>query len=127
MKTQNKNKFFYGRVKDFSQTKGYFIGQFMGQKGFPVLETDKVEIAWKKLPRTFKEETPHFHKRGIEINIVISGCYKVWIEGEEKELKKRDFLVVYPQAKLKNISATKGTELIVVKAPSVANDKFESR
>ena len=125
MKIKNKNKFFHGNIKDFSQTKGYFIGRFMDQRGFPLLETDEVEIAWKKLPTTFDEEKPHFHKNGVEINIVISGNYKVWVEGEEKTLKKGDFLVVYPEAKLKNIFAQKGTELIVVKAPSVPNDKFD--
>jgi mannose-6-phosphate isomerase-like protein (cupin superfamily) len=126
MKAQNKNKFAHGNIKDFSETKGYFIGQFMGERGFPHLETEEVEIAWKKLPTIFNEDRPHFHKTGVEINIVIKGSYKVWLEGKEKTLKKGDFLIVYPEAKLKNISAGNGTELIVVKAPSIPDDKFGS-
>ena len=125
MKTANKDRYFFGNIKDFQKTKGYFIGQFMGERNFPQLETDEVEIAWKTLPITFNEQEPHFHKKGIEINIVISGSYRIWIEGEEKEFKKGDFLVVYPEARLRNVSAKEGTELIVVKAPSVPGDKFD--
>jgi len=126
MKTHNKNKFYHGNIADFGETKGYFIGQFMGQKGKPILETEEVEIAWKTLTGDFSDENSHYHKKGVEVNIVISGNYKVWIEGEERELKKGDFLVVYPEAKLRNISAQEGTELIVVKAPSAPDDKFDS-
>lgn len=125
MKVDNKDKFFLGNVGDFDSTKGYFIGRFMGEKGFPLLETDEVEIAWKKLPTTFDEPLPHFHKKGVEVNIVISGSYKLEINGEEKELCKGDFLVVYPESRLRNISAQEGTELVVVKSPSVPDDKFD--
>lgn len=78
-------------MDDFQKFSGYFIGQFMEEKGFPILATDEVEIAYKKLPEKFEKE----------------------------------FLVVYPQATLKNISTQKGTELIVVKAPSVPGDKLQ--
>jgi quercetin dioxygenase-like cupin family protein len=124
MKIENKNKFHQGNISDFGETKGYFIGQFMGQRGKAFLETDEVEIAWKTLSGDFGDEAPHFHKKGVEINIVISGRYKVWIEGEERELGKGDFLVVYPEAKLRNISADEGTELMVVIAPSIPDDKY---
>lgn len=127
MKKANKNKFFLGKLKDFQKFKGYFIGQFMEEKGFPLLETEEVEVAWKKLPKNFDEEKPHLHKRGVEINIVIKGKYRTLLNGELVEISEKEFLVVYPRTSLKNISATKGTELIVVKAPSVANDKFESK
>jgi mannose-6-phosphate isomerase-like protein (cupin superfamily) len=123
---QNKNKFVKGNIASFNATSGYFIGRFMGEKGFPDLETEEVEIAWKKLPTTFNEPNTHYHKGGVEINIVISGKYRVEVNGEEVELAKGDFLVVYPEAKLKNLMADPNTELIVVKTPSIQNDKFES-
>src|SRR3989344_5590733 len=113
MNSNNRNKYFKGNYRDFSQTKGYFIGRFMREKGFPTLETEEVEIAWKILPTIFDDKKPHFHKKGVEINIIISGSYKVWIEGKVMILKKGDFLVVYPRAELKNISAKKDTEMIV--------------
>ena len=126
MKVQNKNHFFVGNIKNFSQPNGYFIGQLMGERNYPLLETDEVEIAWKKLPTRFNDDKPHFHKKGVEVNIVVSGAYKVSVEGKEKTLKAGNFLVVYPKAKLKNISAEHGTEIIAVKAPSVPNDKFDT-
>lgn len=125
MRLDNKDKFVYGNTKDFSQTKGYFIGRFMGEKGRPDLETDEVEVAWKVFPIASGEETLHYHKEGIEINIVVSGGYKVLVGGVEKEIKKGDFLVVYPETKLKTLSIEGGSEIIVVKAPSVPGDKFE--
>jgi len=124
MKSQNKNKYVMGNIGEFSETKGYFIGTFMGEKGHPELETDEVEVAWKKLPTVFNEETPHFHRGGVEVNIVISGEYRVLVGREEMSLGKGDFLVVYPETQLKNISAEKYTEVIVIKAPSLPNDKF---
>ncbi len=98
----------------------------MGDKGLPILETTEVEVAYKKLPEKFEEERPHYHKKGVEINIVIKGKYKVQINESIIVISQKEFLVVYPQAKLKNISAQKGTELIVIKAPSVPNDKFQT-
>lgn len=82
-------------------------------------------MAWKKLPTHFEENQAHFHKVGVEVNVVVSGGYVVEINGETVELKQRDFLVVYPEAALRNISAQPNTELLVIKAPSVANDKFD--
>jgi len=46
------------------------------------------------------------------------------VGSEEMSLGKGDFLVVYPEKQLKNISAEKYTEVIVIKAPSLPNDKF---
>ena len=126
MKLTNSNKFFLGKLADFQKFSGYFIGGFMGEKGFPVLETDEIEIAWKKLPLDFGDENPHFHKKGVEINIVIKGKYKAVVNGELVEISEKEFLVIYPQTTLKNISTAKGTELMVIKAPSVPNDKFGS-
>lgn len=125
MKRINKDKFFKGKLEDFQKFSGYFIGQFMGEKGFQILETDEVEIAYKKLPEKFEEERPHYHKKGVEINIVIKGKYKAQVNGEIVEISEKEFLVVYPETRLKNISAQGRTELLVVKAPSVPKDRFQ--
>jgi len=84
-----------------------------------------VEIAWKKLPTTFDEPKAHYHKGGVEINVIISGGYTAEVNGEVVDMKKGDFLIVYPESTLRNIKAEEGTELIVVKAPSVPQDKFD--
>lgn len=125
MKKTNKNKFFKGKLDDFQKFSGYFIGQFMGEKGFPILETDEVEIAYKKLPEKFEGDKPHFHKKGVEISIIIKGKFKAQVNKKIVEISEKEFLVVYPRTTLKKISAQKDTELIVVKAPSVPNDKFQ--
>ncbi len=125
MKTENKDKYYRGNVADFSETKGYLIGRFMGEKGFPLLETDEVEVAWKKLPAGSCNEKPHFHRKGVEITIVIAGRCRLEIDGKEISLSKGDFLVIYPETRLQNRATEEGTEVIVVKAPSAPQDKFE--
>ena len=124
MLSENKNKFVHGIVSDFDETGGYFIGQFMGQRGKPVLETEEVEVAWKKIPTEFSDSKPHYHKRGVEINIVINGSITVLISEKEITIRKGEFLVVYPETELLDISAEEETEMIVVKSPSVPDDKF---
>ena len=124
MKESNRNRYFVGNVSSFIETKGYVIGHFMGSRGFPLLETEEVEIAWKKLPEKFDEEPPHFHRRGIEITVVISHGYELEVNGELVKLRQGDFLVVYPETFTRNVSALPNTEVIVIKAPSISNDKF---
>jgi len=43
MKINNKDKFVKGKIFDFNETKGYFIGRFVGEKGFQILKQKK----WK--------------------------------------------------------------------------------
>ena len=124
MKIANKNKFVHGKIADFDDTGGYFIGQFMGQRGKPVLETEEVEVAWKKIQTEFSDSKPHYHKRGVEINIVINGSITVLISEKEITIRKGEFLIVYPETELLDISAEEETEMIVVKSPSVPDDKF---
>ena len=67
----NKKKFSIGKVKDYSQQKGWFFGYFMTEQA---LKSNLVEVAWQDISN--KQPSPedkHFHKQTIEINIVISG------------------------------------------------------
>lgn len=125
MKASNKNTFVHGKASDFSKTSGYFIGRFMGEKGYPELETDEVEISWKLLSPDIVNNPTHFHKVGVEINIVVQGSYTVLVGGKEVVLAKGDFLVVYPETSLKCVVVEENTQVIVVKSPSVASDKFD--
>lgn len=115
--------FVVGKTSDFESSRGYFIGQFMSQYGKPDLVTDQVEVAWKKLTPDFKE-IPHYHKIGIDINIIISGHVTAVISGKKYELYPRDFLIVYPPTVLDDYIVHENTELIVIKSPSVPNDKY---
>ncbi|HWA52037.1 MAG TPA: hypothetical protein VG895_03225 [Patescibacteria group bacterium] len=123
MKLGNKNKFVKGNIKDNS-VKGYFVGRFLDDKGFPLQETDEVEIAWKKLGPEDSYVEGHYHKGGVEINIVIDGSCSMVVNKIKVELVRGEFLIVYPESILSNFEVKESVEMIVVKAPSVFDDKF---
>lgn len=115
--------FVVGKVSDFENSRGYFIGQFMGQYGRTDLVSDQVEVAWKKLTPDFKE-IPHHHKIGIDISIVVSGHITAKIDGKRYELRQKDFLVVYPPTIVEDFVIHEESEIITIKSPSVAADKY---
>mgnify|MGYP001588869371 CR=1 FL=1 len=117
------NGFVMGKVNDFESSRGYFIGQFMAKYGRQDLVTDLIDIGWKKLTPDFKE-IPHYHKIGIDINIIISGHVTTIIAGKKYELYPRDFLIVYPPTVLDDYIVHEDTEVIVIKSPSVTDDKY---
>ncbi len=117
------SNFVIDNVSDYEDSRGYFIGQFMAKYGRDDLVTDQVEISWKKLDSSFKE-SPHYHKIGIDINIIVSGHVTAKIDGKTYDLYPRDFLVVYPPTILEDYIVHEDTELIVIKAPSVEGDKY---
>lgn len=124
MNKSNKNTYFKGNVDNHKDSKGWFVGQFMGKYRCPELETDEVEVCWKVLKKKNEPDPPHIHKKGVEIAIVISGWFKAIINGEEVHVGKREYVVVYPESKLERIENKEGTEVLVIKAPSVPDDKF---
>lgn len=44
-----KNKYLNGNIKDFRDSKGWFVGHFMRERGYPLLESSEVEVAYKTL------------------------------------------------------------------------------
>ena len=117
-----KGKFFIGKVKDFSKRKGWFFGQFM-EEG--LLKSDLVEVAWQNISN--KKPNPqdkHFHKKTTEINIVISGWVKITLNGKQHKVEKGEFYILYPYTVIEAVEAGNDTELIVISAPSAADDKF---
>lgn len=122
----DKGKFYIGKIKDFAATRGYFVGHFMEEKGFLLLQSSKVEVAWKKFSKyTPLKQEKHTHKKSIEINIVISGWIKVEINGKKYKIKKGEFYVIHPFNVTKDLEVGKNTEMIIVKAPSVPEDKHK--
>lgn len=117
---KNKGKYKVGKVTDFAKQKDWFFGHFASDE---LLETDLVEIGWQKIPnKKALPEDKHLHTSSVEINIIISGEVKVTINGENHELQKGDFYVLWPETVLENLETTEDTEIIVVRAPSI-NDK----
>lgn len=124
MKNKKQN-FFVGKIQDFDSLRGYFVGHFMKEKGFPLFQSDKVEVAWKKFPAgPIENAIRHTHKKGFEVNVVISGWIRVEINGEKFTVKRGEFYVIHPHSVTKDLEVGENTEMIIVKAPSVPGDKY---
>ena len=118
----NKGNFFLGKVADFVTRKGWFFGHFMDDK---LLRSNLVEVAWQDISNKKSSlKDKHFHKKSIEINIIISGWVKITINGKRVKVNRVDFFVIYPLTVVEDVEAGPNTELIVIKAPSIPGDKF---
>jgi len=93
---------------------GWFIGDFEPS----VFKTEDFEVCYKQHPKGEKWDN-HYHKVATEINYLIRG--EMTINGDL--FKRGDIFVIEPNdtAKPEFIS---DCELIVVKTPSVKNDKY---
>lgn len=118
-----KKKYYIGDIKDFSDYNGWFMGHFIDGSKYPLLKSDKIEIAWKELPEDFREDD-HTHKKAIEVNIVISGWIEVNINKKRFKVTNSQFYVIYPLTNLAVNKVGKRTKVIVVKFPSIKDDKF---
>jgi quercetin dioxygenase-like cupin family protein len=93
-------------------------------EGYPALDSKEVEIAWMKLP-TRDDSKPHYHRQSTEVTIVLSGRLNLIVGQDQKiELREGEFLIIPPGIMLQNPKNEAGTEVIVVKFPSVPEDKF---
>jgi len=121
----NKNSYLVGKLKDYDYGKGWFFGQFAKNK---LLKSDILEISFQKLNSIKPEQDsyPHYHKKAVEINIVIKGSCSFTLNNKEFKVNKGDFYVIYPKVNIDKFKYEKDTEVIVIKAPSVEKDKFIS-
>lgn len=123
MRSDWRKKYFVGKVSDKAQKKGWFFGHFMNEK---LLNSDLVEVAWQDI--SGKKPDPqdkHYHKKSVEINIILSGWMKLNINGQRVRAGKGEFYVIYPESMVEEVEAGENTELMVVRAPSIARDKFQ--
>jgi quercetin dioxygenase-like cupin family protein len=115
-------QYFVGKISDFAKTKGWFFGSFMDSE---LLQSEAVEIAWQQISNTAPNPNQkHLHRKSVEINILIRGTMKITINGESQVLEKGDFYVVWPETVVEDIATGPDTELIVVRAPSLPEDKY---
>jgi anti-sigma factor ChrR (cupin superfamily) len=94
--------------------KGWFVGAFS-----PVaFSTNNFEVAVKKYQKG-DHETKHLHKIATEITVIIQGIVqmngKVWQDG--------DIIVIAPNEST-DFKAITDVITVVVKTPSVLNDKY---
>jgi quercetin dioxygenase-like cupin family protein len=119
----NQGKYFVGRVGDFTKKKGWFLGHFADEA---LLKTGLVEVAWQDVSNTRSDVgDKHYHKEAVEVNIVLSGEAKLKINDEEVVARAGEFWVIWPGAVVSEFEAGEDTQLILIKAPSVAGDKYE--
>lgn len=97
-----------------SMNGGWFVGDFA-----PAIWQDKnFEVAFKTHHKG-EYHAPHLHKIAHEINVVIHG--KIQIQGQVFEAG--DIFVMEP-GEVADPQFLEDCELIVVKVPSVMNDKY---
>ncbi len=117
MLIKNKGKFLTGKIKDFQKGKGWFFGGFMEQE---LLRSNLVEVAWQNISgKKASPEDKHYHTSSIEINIVISGCVRALINKNQVTISRGEFYVIWPETIIEEVEADEGTEVIVVRAPSI--------
>jgi quercetin dioxygenase-like cupin family protein len=95
---------------------GWFVGDFNPS----VLRTTGVEVAVKEYKKGDRESR-HFHKIATEITVVVSGsvfmCDREWGKGS---------IVVLEPGDATDFFAIEDSVTVVVKSPSVTNDKYET-
>lgn len=109
---------------EFAGTRGYFIGHFMAEEGFPNLMSQEVECAIIEVPIEDLSK-PHFHRVMTEITIVLSGRLTlIFGEKDQVEVGEGEFFIVKPGTVLQNPVNEPGTKVLVIKYPSVPGDKY---
>lgn len=98
-----------------SMIRGWFVGNFEPS----IYKTNDVEVAIKKYNRGDYEEK-HYHKIATEITVIIYGRVKM----NNVEYKKGDIIVMHPNESTDFECLEDGTQNVVVKYPSVNDDKY---
>lgn len=110
---QNKNII----IDDMSKYGRWAIGNFKPS----ILKTEEFELGIFQIKKGEKGDG-HWHT-AIELNFIIEGECVVVSEGIKHKLKTGQIFIYPPKVK-SNVSYTKDTTLIVIKVPSLQNDKF---
>lgn len=99
--------------------KDYINGWFIGNFDPAIINTKDFEIAIKTYNKNQKEKA-HYHKIATEITFIVNGkakmCNKIISSGEGFILKPYD---------ITDFTALTDCTTIVVKIPSVLNDKYD--
>ncbi|KKQ81034.1 MAG: hypothetical protein UT01_C0001G0017 [Candidatus Daviesbacteria bacterium GW2011_GWA1_38_7] len=119
-----KKDYFVGSICDYSGRRGWFMGHFMPPEQ-SLQQTDQVETAVMTLPVT-DEAKPHFHRLGTEVTYCIRGSLRLLVGKPPREVRldEGQFIIVPPGTPLQNPSNEAGTQVFVVKFPSIPQDKF---
>jgi quercetin dioxygenase-like cupin family protein len=97
-----------------NMTNGWFIGNFQPS----LLKTQEVEVAFKSYIAGQKESA-HHHKIATEFTLIASGEVKM----NDQIFTQGDIITIYPNEVVAFEAITNATT-VVVKLPSVSNDKY---
>ena len=103
---------------DVYKIKKYKGGWFIGNFTPTIFKTKNFEVGYKIHLKEEKWPT-HLHKFSTEINYLIRGKMKI----QNKTLKQGDIFVIHPN-EIADPIFIEDCELIVVKIPSIKNDKY---
>ena len=97
---------------------GWFIGNFEPS----IHKTDQFEISHMKIDKGH-EPTPHTHKLAMELTYIVSGEAIIFYENKEFCITSGNFFM-YEPGDVANMVYTRDSDIIVIKWPSVPNDKY---
>jgi quercetin dioxygenase-like cupin family protein len=102
-------KFRYDQMKG-----GWFVGNFEPS----VFKTKNFEVGYLKHKKGDMWDK-HYHKHATEINLIVRGRVKV----NDEIYSKGDIFIIEPNETIDPLFL-EDTEVVVVKAPSILNDKY---
>jgi mannose-6-phosphate isomerase-like protein (cupin superfamily) len=107
----------------FKETRGYLCGSF--ENAF--IPSKNIEVAWQEDSNELRKHIgdKHHHEFLDELTMVIKGGIKEKIGDEIIEMKEGDFFFIEPGTITELIEVDDGTVLLVVKGPSLHNDKVK--
>lgn len=94
---------------------GWFVGDFQPS----VLQSQAVEVAVKWYSQGHTEDT-HIHKLADEVTVIISGSARI-----NGEMFYPGDIVMIHRGEAASFHAIEQTSTVVVKMPSVRNDKYK--
>jgi quercetin dioxygenase-like cupin family protein len=114
-------KYFVGSYKDFSDRKGWFIGDFFENDN--PLKTDKVEVMYRE-HNTGDHVALHKHEHKVEVLVLVQGKAKYVLDGQENVLTSGMFLFAHPGTVISGEFLEK-SEVFAIHSPSITTDKIE--
>jgi hypothetical protein len=122
---EKRGQSFVGSISGAAKDRGWFFGHFMDE---PLLQSGLVEVAWQHIPNLKPSpDRRHFHRSTVEINVVMRGRVSLKVNDVQHHLRAGDFYVVWPEAVVSDIATDSHAEVLVVRAPSVPDDKVALR
>jgi mannose-6-phosphate isomerase-like protein (cupin superfamily) len=99
---------------------GYLVGaKLAAESGF---HCDKVQVKYLKPdPKDYPGKL-HIHEKMDEVVVVLKGKFTVEMDGERIEICQGEYVFKTANSPGRALAADPGTELLIIKAPSVEGD-----